>query len=341
MKFALVGPTFPFRGGIAQHTTRLYNALSEKHKVEFYTFRRQYPRWLFPGKTDQDPSQHSDSSIAEPLLDSLNPLTWFSTAARIQAFHPDALILPWWEAFWGPSFATITRLVKRSKAKIVFVCHNLEPHEQRPGTKMLTRIALSLGDGFVVQSATDVEYLERLVPKARVKYVPHPIYESADKAKIQRLSIVNRAARLLFFGFVRPYKGLPILLDALPLVLKQKPVHLTVAGEFWESREKYERQILELGIQASVTLLDRYVPDEELALLFEQSDLVILPYISVTTSAALGRAIGHGVPVVVSDVGDLGIVQARARHKPPFALVAVASACRESAMAAIASRRSD
>lgn len=305
MKCSLIGPTFPYRGGIAQHTTRLYQALREKHTVDLISFRRQYPRWLFPGRSDQDPSQRNDSFPVERLLDPINPFTWFSTAAHIGACHSEALIMPWWESYWALPVATIARLVRRSGARVVYVCHNLEPHERRLGAGFLTHLALSQGDGFVVQSTNDVSRLEKILPRARVSYVPHPIYSAAGAAaKLVRKP--DEIAELLFFGFVRPYKGLKVLMNALPMVLKRLPVHLTVAGEFWESREQYEREIRELEIQDSVTLIDRYVPDEELAALFNRTDLVVLPYVSVTTSAALGLAIGNGVPVVVSDIGDLG-----------------------------------
>ncbi len=306
MRFVLVGPTYPFRGGIAHHTTRLYDALRSKHSIEFITFRRQYPRWLFPGKTDLEPDPPFRLPIAIPMLDSLNPLTWFATASHVRSLHPDALIIPWWEAYWGPSFATIAGLIKRAGARIIFVCHNFEPHEPRICARILTRIALRQGHGFVVQSAGDEARIAELVPRAIVKYVPHPIYTSSHRTVQTHLTRQDDTAHLFFFGFVRPYKGLRVLIEALPHVLENKPVHLTVAGEFWENRREYERRIRALGIERAVTLIDRYVPDEELDELFARTDLVVLPYVSVTTSAAVGRALGNAVPVVVSDVGDLG-----------------------------------
>ncbi len=240
------------------------------------------------------------------MLDPLNPLTWIATASHIRSLHPDALIVPWWEPYWAPSFASMAWLVRRAGVRVVFVCHNLQPHEPRIGAGILSRMALRQGDGYVVQSADDEQKIKALVSRARIQYVPHPIYPQGDANPIAHAVRREGTAELLFFGFVRPYKGLRVLLDALPAVLEAKPVHLTVAGEFWEKPGIYEQMIRDLGIQRAVTLLDRYLPDEELSALFAQGDLVVLPYTSVTSSAALGLAIGHGVPVVVSDVGDLG-----------------------------------
>lgn len=312
MRFGLVGPTYPFRGGIAHHTTRLYHALKVRHAVDFVTFRRQYPRWLFPGKTDRDPSRVSAESIATPLLDPLNPLTWRQTASRVKAMRPDALIIPWWVAFWAPAFATIGFLVKRAGARLIFVCHNLTAHEARPGEEWLTRLALGQGDGLVIQSVEEGAMASKFAPRARVQYVPHPIYGRESGIAHPPLSTTGEGRGedntpcLLFFGFVRPYKGLRVLFEALPLVLAQKPVRLIVAGEFWEDHAEYERLIRVLNLSQSVSLIDRYIPDEDLGALFAQADLVVLPYVSVTSSAALGMVVGQGVPVVVSDVGDLG-----------------------------------
>lgn len=306
MKFMLVGPTYPFRGGIAHHTTRLYHALKARHAVDFVTFRRQYPRWLFPGRTDRDPSAAPAETIAVAMLDPLNPLTWWHTASHIRKDPPDALILPWWVSYWAPSFAIIAYRVRRAGTRVIFICHNVLPHEPRPGEWMLSWVALGQGDGFVIQSREDGARVSQLAPRTHIKYVPHPIYSQSSAANVPRDLRAGKLPRLLFFGFVRSYKGLQVLLEAMPLILEQKPVRLTVAGEFWDKRERYERQICDLKIQQSVSLLDRYVSDEELSMLFAQVDLVVLPYLSATASGALGMAVGHGVPVVVSDVGDLG-----------------------------------
>lgn len=307
MRLALVGPTYPFRGGIAHHTTRLYYALKTRHTVEFVTFHRQYPRWLFPGRTDRDPSRAPAAPIAAPLLDPLNPITWWQTASYIKEQHPDALIMPWWVAFWAPAFATIGFLVKRSGTRLIFVCHNLVAHEARPGEEWLTRLALGQSDGFVIQSVEDGAMVSKFAPRARIQYVPHPIYaEENARRDVPSERRADQIPCLLFFGFVRPYKGLRVLLEALLRVLEQKPVHLIVAGEFWGDRREYERRIRELNIEQAVTLLDRYIPNEELGALFAQADLAILPYVSVTSSAVLGMVVGQSIPVVVSEVGDLG-----------------------------------
>lgn len=309
MRVALVGPTYPFRGGIAHHTTRLYYALKTRHTVEFVTFHRQYPRGLFPGKTDRDPSCAPAEPIATRLLDPLNPLTWWQTASHIKGQHPDALIIPWWVAFWAPAFATIGFLVKRAGARLIFICHNLVAHEAYVGERWLTRLALGQSDGLIIQSVEDGARASRFAPRARVQYVPHPIYGQNSAARdVASGSHADRIPCLLFFGFVRSYKGLRVLLEALPLVLEQKPMRLIVAGEFWEDRAEYERLVCALNLSQSVRLFDRYIADEDLGALFAQADLAILPYVSVTSSAVLGMVVGQGIPVVVSDIGDLGTI---------------------------------
>lgn len=306
MKITLVGPTYPYRGGIAHHTTCLYHALRVKHTLDFIGFRRQYPQRLFPGRSDQDPSQPPIDVVVTPLLDPLNPLTWRRTASRVRFMHADVLIFPWWEPFWAIPFATIAYLVKRVGVRVLFVCHNVTPHETRPGALLLSRLALRQGDGFVIQSIEDGSRLTELVPHAKFRYAPHPIYaQFGGINEPHRDAPLGEIPCLLFFGFVRPYKGLKILIESMPLILKQRSVRLIVAGEFWGNRESYERLIHDLGIQQSVTLIDRYIPDEQVDSFFTQADLVILPYLTVTTSAILGLAIGHGVPVVVSDIRDL------------------------------------
>jgi glycosyltransferase involved in cell wall biosynthesis len=309
MKLVLLGPAHPYRGGIAHHTTRLYSALCLRHTVEFVTFQRQYPRWLFPGRTDKDPglSSHPVNTIA--LLDPLNPLSWYQTASHIVAQHPAALIVPWWSVYWALPVATAAHRVRQAGVRVIFVCHNVVSHEPRRGERILTRLVLSQGDGYVTQSREDEKRIAHLGLFAPSQYVPHPIYGRPETPLEPELQLDNKSeSRLLFFGLVRAYKGLGVLLKALPTVLAHRCVRLIVAGEFWESRVHYEQLIAELGIAASVELYDRYVPDDEAQALFSRTDLAILPYISTTASGVLSTAIGYGVPVVVSEVGDLGAI---------------------------------
>ena len=313
MRIAIVGPTHPFRGGIAHHTTLLYRHLRERHEVRFFAFSRQYPMFLYPAATDRDPSA---KPLAEPgvehALDSMNPLTWVGVARRIRRFAPDALVIPWWVAFWAPQMWTIARLAKAGgRTKVVFVCHNVEEHEPSRVRHALTRAALGAGDLFVVHSEEDRRNLLAILPGARVVRTVLPSFggvagEPPSRAAArERLGIGDEERVLLFFGFVRPYKGLRHLVEAMPRILERRRVRLVVAGEFWHDRQDYFDRIAELGIEDAVTILDRYTPNEEVADLFATADLVVQPYETATQSAVTQIAFDMGRPVLVTEVGGL------------------------------------
>lgn len=313
MRIAIVGPTHPFRGGIAHHTTLLYRHLRERHDVRFLAFKRQYPMWLYPAATDRDPSARP---LVEPgvehVLDSMNPLTWLTTARRIRAFSPDALVLPWWVAFWAPQMATVTRLAgPRGRPTRIFICHNVVEHEPSAIRLALTRFTLRGGDSFVVHSDEDRTNLERLVPGARVVRAAMPSFGQVAGAAVPRadararLGIAGDEEIMLFFGFVRPYKGLRHLLEAMPRILERRAVRLIVAGEFWHDRQEYFDRIDALGVTDRITIVDRYVANEEIADLFAAADLVVQPYVTATQSAVTQIAFDAGRPVLVTAVGGL------------------------------------
>ncbi len=309
MRLAIVGPTHPFRGGIAHHTTLLFRHLRERHEVRFFAFKRQYPMWLYPAATDRDPSA---KPLAEPgvehVLDSMNPLTWLGVVRRIRRFAPDAVIIPWWVAFWAPQVSTIARL---AGAPVLFICHNVIEHEPSRVRLALTRFALGSGDRFVVHSDEDKRNLEELVRVARVVRTVLPSFgevagATPPRAEARaRLGFGEDEEIVLFFGFVRPYKGLRHLLDAMPAILAQRRVRLVVAGEFWHDRQDYFDRIAELGVGDRITVLDRYAPNEEVADLFAAADLVVQPYETATQSAVTQIAFDLGRPVVVTAVGGL------------------------------------
>jgi glycosyltransferase involved in cell wall biosynthesis len=307
----MIGPSYPFRGGIAHYTTLLYRALKARHNVKFYSFRRQYPQWLYPGRTDRDPSGFAIAEPGtEPLLDSLNPATWWRTAARIVADRPDLLILPWWVSYWTPQFWTIVRRVRRATAaRVLFICHNVVQHESRRWDRLCAKAVLKNGDSFLVHSEEDLANLKRMLPDARVKKVFHPTYEVFNHRRItkaeaqKRLGVSGRV--LLFFGNVRPYKGLKYLLDAMPALARRLDANLLVAGEFWHDKDEYLRQVRELGIERNVTFVDRYIPNEEVDLYFGAADVVVLPYVTATQSGIVQIAYGFDKPVIVTNVGGL------------------------------------
>ena len=319
MRICVVGPTYPYRGGIAHYTTLLVRHLRlAGHQAPLYSFTRQYPRWLFPGKTDRDPSAFPLRVDCEYILDPINPLTWLRLFRRVRADNPDLLILQWWVPYWTPCLTTIGGLIKRNtKIKIAFVCHNVMPHD---GGGVLDRrlalTALRRADALIVHSEQDRYKLLALLPKARVVKATIPTYKPAAAQATplavrnlrRELGVPEGVPVLLFFGFVRPYKGLEYLIQALPRIRERLPVHLIVAGEFWSSREFYERFAQEFGVQQQISFVDRYLPDEELQPFFELADVVVLPYVSATQSAVVPLAFGFNKPVITTRVGGLAEV---------------------------------
>ncbi len=315
MKVVLIGPTHPFRGGIAHYTTVLNQKLQDAgHDVLLVSFRRQYPSWLFPGKTDRDPStQILAASNVRYLIDSLNPLSWINTFLEIRAYRPQLVVFQWWHEFWFPVWLVLEWLLRWGcQAKIAVICHNVLPHEHRIWSKMLARLVFRQADQVVVQSTSEKMRLLQIAPVGHVEIIPHPLYDMLEQHPItreearQRLGIRHTIPVLLFFGFVREYKGLHVLIEALPAVRAQfSEVRLLVVGEFWEDRRNYERQIRALDLEQNVQLVDRYVPNEEVALYFKAADVVVLPYVAATQSGVLQLALGFSTPVIVSRVGGI------------------------------------
>jgi glycosyltransferase involved in cell wall biosynthesis len=312
MKLALIGPTYPFRGGIAHHTTLLCKALRQNHDVKFISFTRQYPGFLFPGRSDRDTSDEPVKiDGVDYIIDSLNPLTWLAAVRQLKEFQPEKLILPWWVAFWTPQFLTILSLLKYfCSCEIVFICHNAIGHDGGWLEKLGARIALSKGDLLITHSREETDKLRNLLGKdVAVVSVIHPTYSPlSDKryAKGQAKDLLGlRGPVLLFFGFVRNYKGLNILLDAMPLVLRSKEVTLVVVGEFWKDKRAYLEQIQRYGIGTSVRIVDEYVRNEKIGVYFGAADLVVLPYLSATGSGVCQAAFGFDRPVVAGEVGGI------------------------------------
>lgn len=311
MNICLIGPSYPFRGGITHHTTLLYRHLRKRHHVTFYAFRRQYPQWLFPGETDRDTSQVPlREEGVQAILDSLNPLTWWEVYRRIHREKPDLLIIPWWTSFWALQFWTILTLLKRSSpTKILFICHNVVDHDPHFFSRACARTVLKHGDHFFVHSENDGMRLREIVPSAHITHSFHPLYDFLSNRKPSRTEARNRLGlqgdTILFFGFIRPYKGVDDLLKAMPLIIKQRNVTLLVVGEFWEGRQAFNQQIRELGLEDAVRVVDKYVPNEEVGLYFSAADLVVLPYVSGTGSGVVQMAYGLEKPVIATRVGSL------------------------------------
>jgi glycosyltransferase involved in cell wall biosynthesis len=312
MKICLIGPTHPFRGGIAHYTTLLCQVLRRNHDVKFISFRRQYPRTLFPGQSDRDTSREPlKIDTVDYILDSINPLTWIKVFQIINAYKPDKLIIPWWVAFWTPQFWSIVSLVKRYiQSQVVFVCHNVVEHESHPIKKIATRVVLSKADRIITHSEEDTLKLKDLLGNGIETITAfHPTYTDLSRTRYTKEQARDKLGLtgnvLLFFGFVRQYKGLDVLLDALPIVLKEKDITLVIAGEFWSDKQSYLDKIDHSGTSANVRIVDEYIPNEEIGIYFAASDLVVQPYISASGSGICQIAYGFDRPVIATNVGSL------------------------------------
>ncbi len=314
MKIALIGPTYPFRGGIAHYTTLLVQHLRERHDVLFVSYLKQYPKWLYPGNTDLDPSLESSTLQVEceRILTPLNPLTWWHAFTRIRSYSPELLILQWWTPFWSPMLFFLTRLVHhRTKIRVLFLCHHVIAPEGGIFDWFLARRIFWRSQAFIVMSEEDFALLRRALPWARIKGVSHPPYDvfcrmplSSREARA-RLGLEEHEPVALFFGFVRRYKGLRYLIDAMPRTREQIPVRLLVVGEFWEDARPYHEQVQRLGLQNVVMFHSTYVPNNELAVYFSAADVVALPYLEATQSGVAQIALGFEKPVIATSVGGM------------------------------------
>ncbi|TMQ68829.1 MAG: glycosyltransferase [Candidatus Eisenbacteria bacterium] len=308
MRIALVGPVHPWRGGIAQYLGLLGETLAARAEVRAVTFTRQYPELLFPGKSQRDPDAAPPGFPVAPLLDSIGPLSWRRAARRLDTFAPGLVVLKWWLPFFAPAFAGAVGPLRARGTRVALVCDNLVPHERRPLDGVLTRMMLRNSDGYLVMSESVERDLDRLKPGAPRRRVPHPLYAQFDRGRYTR---ATARARLgvdgevaVFFGYVRRYKGLDLLLSAWPRVLERRPVTLVAAGEFYEDAAPYRALARAAGER--VRLLDHYLPDDEVEALFKAADVVVLPYRSATQSGVTHVAYALGVPVIITDVGGLG-----------------------------------
>jgi glycosyltransferase involved in cell wall biosynthesis len=318
MKIVLVGPVYPYRGGIAHHTHFLDSALQALNQQTWIvSFKRQYPAWLYPGKSDQDPSSKAKPANAWYLLDPLYPWTWLQAAQKIVETRPDLVVVQWWTTFWSFPFAFIARYLKRQNIPVVYIIHNVIPHEARLWDRWLARLALEPAKAFVAQTEAEKQKLHSLLPQAKIEVCPIPIYalpasDLPDQASARKqLGLPEREACLLFFGLVRPYKGLRYLLEALSILRENvlKP-HLMIAGEFWEDKNLYLRQIKTFQLSDQIHIFDRYIPDEEVALYFIAADFLVAPYIQGTTQSAIASiARGFGLPMIITQEVQRGLSQ--------------------------------
>ncbi len=313
----LVGPSAPrFKGGIVLYTYSLYQAYRRRDpSIELVSFSRPYPKRLFPGATSSDTSRVlSRIENERPLIDWLNPLSWLATFFHIRSTGADRVVFPWWTWFWAPAYLVIMTFLKLfSRVKIVIIAHNAFDHEDHPLKRLAARLVLSLGDRYIVNSRAVQSAIEEMFPrkKNRITRLFHPLYdifheqrapERAESLKKLKLS----PPLLLFFGHVRKYKGLDILIEAMAAVVKEDPqIKLLVAGEFWEDAGIYRERIQKLHLAKNIVLMDRYVKNEEVPVLFRAADALVLPYRRAVGTGPSKVAIGFDLPIIATPAGDL------------------------------------
>ena len=307
MRFAFLSAFPPYRGGLARFSAELVTELRRNSEVSAFTFTRQYPGLLFPGTSQYD-TDAPDQVHAERVLDSIAPWTWGRTARAMAATAPDVAVLRYWMPFFGPSLGTVAKGLRHRGIKVISIVDNAIPHEPRFFDKPFTRYFLEHNDGFVAMSERVKEDLLALRPDARVALLPHPLYDHfgppvpmADARR--RLGIAEDRKVSLFFGFIRDYKGLDLLIDAMA---ELPPDHvLVIAGEPYGDMRKYHEAIARNGLKDRVVDHIRYIADAEVPVFFSAADAVVLPYRSATQSGITAIAYHFGVPVIATDVGGL------------------------------------
>lgn len=318
-RVVLIGPRPGARGGIAQFLDHLSRALEPEADVRRIAFARLYPAWTAAGRNESiDP--HPGASAEASLL-AWRPSTWRRTARRIAALRPDLVVVQWWHPAFGPCLRFLARAARACGARVVFVCHNAKPHERFPLGAWLTRSALARADGLVALSESTAGELRAMLPGTPLEVEAHPAYTfpATAASRAQWRAQAGAGPVVLFFGYVRPYKGLEDLIAAMAIVCGVHPgARLLVAGPFLDSPERYRDTARWAGVEDAVRLIPGYVPDAEVGGLLATADTVVLPYRSASQSGVAPQAIAAGVPVVVTDVGGLAeAVRGRGEIVPP------------------------
>jgi len=311
MKIVLVGPVAPYRGGIAYFTAALARQLeASKHQVQIISFRKQYPRLLYPGKSDKDNSLDKPRTGVIYSFSPFSPLDWHRTLMEIKRFSPDLVIYQWWVTYWAPATAWLLGRLNSLNIPVKVLVHNTFPHEAWWFDRAATTWALQNATSFITMAEGEAKLLKKVISeKAKIQTVPHPAFRKFPDSGLSKAAVRSQLGLpadvplALFFGFVRPYKGLEILLQAMHL-LKQNnsPIHLVIAGEFWQRQVTYESQIRELGLVEKVSIHANYIPDNKAGLYFEAADMFVAPYLEGTQSGSIKQAMSYNLPLVVSDV---------------------------------------
>ena len=312
-KIAIIGPAHPLRGGIANFNEALAKALLNNGKeVKLFSFKLQYPAFLFPGTTQFDNGPAPKDLKIETILNSVNPFNWFLSAFKIKTFKPDLIIVRFWLPFMGPCLGTVIRIIKLFfKVPVVAITDNVIPHEKRLGDHLFTKYFVKSCDAFVAMSKSVLTDLSKFTNNENKIFLPHPLYtifgEPVDKTKaLAKLDLNPDDVNILFFGFIRKYKGLSLLLKSFAKTAqKHANVKLIVAGEFYEDSEPYLNLIRNLNIEDKVILKTNYIPADDVKNYFSACDLVAQTYLTATQSGVTQIAYFYHTPMLVTNVGGL------------------------------------
>lgn len=314
-KIVIIGPAHPLRGGLATFNHRLAEEfMCMGYECCIYSFSLQYPSFLFPGKSQFTDEPAPENINIKSVINSINPLNWLSVGRKLKAEQPDIVVVRYWLPFMGPAFGTILRQLDKKKTKIICIADNIIPHEKRIGDKAFTQYFIKPLDGFITMSDKVFQDLKQFDTKNKLaQIVQHPLYDNfgtklSKSAAKQHLGINEADDIILFFGFIRKYKGLDLLLEAFALYRKKHPKHrvkLMIAGEFYEDEAGYKNQIATLGIVDDLILKTNFIPDSEVRYYLSAADVLVQPYKNATQSGVTPLAYNFEVPMVVTNVGGL------------------------------------
>jgi glycosyltransferase involved in cell wall biosynthesis len=313
-KVMIIGPAYPLRGGLATYNERLAQAFQDAgDEVEIITFSLQYPGILFPGQTQYSTEPAPPDLNIKVFINSINPISWLKTGNYIRRQKPDMIIFRFWLPFMGPALGTIARLVARNQhTKILAITDNVIPHEKRPGDVPLTKYFLQACHGFLTMSEEVLQQLNKLQPTKLKKYHPHPLYDNFGEllSKPEAKALLHLDPHInyvLFFGFIRAYKGLDLLLKAFadPRLIELKNLKLLIAGEFYESPEPYEQLIQQYQLESRIVRATEFIPNSQVKQYFCACDLVVQPYKHATQSGVSQIAYYFNKPMLVTNVGGL------------------------------------
>jgi glycosyltransferase involved in cell wall biosynthesis len=314
-KIIIIGPAYPYRGGNALFVTHTYDALKNNFEVKLYNYRLLYPSFLFPGTTQFDKSKEQIFKVpSERVVNSINPFNWIKVAGKLKKENADLVVVDWWHPFFGFCHGVISFLIrKKYKNKILFITENVVSHEANVIDKLLTRIGLKFASKFLALSGIVEKEVQQYSKEKKVYRSELPVYDCYKQNEIQDIKKLKQefgfaedSLVLLFFGYVRKYKGLDILIEAFPKIISQNPkAKLLLVGEFYDDPKEYSELIKKLKLEEKVKMINQFVPNEDVGKYYQAADVVILPYRSATQSGILNVAYGFYKPVIVTDVGGL------------------------------------